>query len=295
MNSDLLNQPWVLPGLLFAGGVMLGWIIDQVLRVWLLRWAQTTPWHGDEVLLTAVRGVTWLWVSLLGLHLAVRFSPLHPDLVSLLHRTSEVLLILSVTLVLSRIVTGAFAVYAERIAFRGSATVVPLLVRAMLFTIGGLVILQTEGISIAPILTALGVGGLAVALALQDTLGNLFAGVHTLIAGQIRPGDYIKLDAENEGWVVDIGWRNTSIRTLAHNLVVVPNKRLGEAIVTNFSKPEAHLALSVPISVGYDADLDQVERVLMELGTEVAATHDGVLRDTPPVVRFFAFGDSAIE
>lgn len=295
MNGDLLNQPWVIPGLLLLGGIVLGWIVDRVVRVWLLRWAATTPWKGDEVILNAVRGVTWLWLSLLGLHLAARLAPLHPDVAALIGRAVEILVIISVTVAVTRIATGAFALYAEKISFRGSATLVPLLMRVVIFTIGALVILETEGVSIAPILTALGVGGLAVALALQDTLGNLFAGVHTLVAGQIRPGDFIKLDDNNEGWVIDIGWRNTSIRTLANNLVVVPNKRLGEAIVTNFSKPEPHLSLSVPVGVAYESDLEQVECVLLELGNEIAAAHDSVLKDVPPAVRFVAFSDSSIE
>lgn len=299
MSSDaefnLLANPWVIPCLILASGVVLGWIADRVARMWLLRWAATTAWKGDEVILQAVRGVTWLWVFLLGLHLAVRVAPLHGEVAASISRLVEVLVIISLTLTAARIATGALALYAERIAFRGSATVIPLLARIVLFIIGGLVILETEGVSIAPILTALGVGGLAVALALQDTLGNIFAGLSTLIAGQISPGDYIKLDADNEGWVIDIGWRNTSIRTMANNVVVVPNKRLAESIVTNYSKPEVNLALSVPVGVSYDADLPQVERILMELVAEMAAAHTGILADPPPAVRFVAFGESAIE
>ena len=237
MSSDveagLFTNPWIIPGLILASGVLVGWVVDRVVRVRLLRWTATTPWKGNEVLLTAVRGVTWLWVSLFALHLATRFAPLHADVAGFIGRAIEILVIISLTVVTARVSTGALALYAERIAFKGSATVIPLLVKIALFIIGGLVILETEGISIAPILTALGVGGLAVALALQDTLGNLFAGLNTLIAGQIRPGDYIKIDADSEGWVNDVGWRNTSIRTLANNLVVEPNKRLADSVVTN--------------------------------------------------------------
>lgn len=295
VEASLFTNLWVIPGLILASGLVVGWVVDRVVRVRLLRWAATTPWKGDEVLLTAVRGATWLWVSLFALHLATRVAPLHADVAGFIGRAIEILVIISLTVVTARVSTGALALYAERIDFKGSATVIPLLVKIALFIIGGLVILETEGISIAPILTALGVGGLAVALALQDTLGNVFAGLNTLIAGQIRPGDYIKIDADSEGWVIDVGWRNTSIRTLANNLVVVPNKRLAESVVTNYSKPEPHLALSVPVGVLYESDLELVERVLLELGTEIVAAHDGVLADPPPAVRFIAFTDSSIE
>jgi len=295
VDLSLFNNHWVIPALILSCGMMLGWVADRVVRVWLLRWAASTPWKGDEVLLKAVRGVTWVWVSLFALHLATKMAPLHPDVAAFISRAIEIVVVISLTVATARVATGSLELYAERIAFKGSATVIPLLIKSALFIIGGLVILQTEGISIAPILTALGVGGLAVALALQDTLGNVFAGLNTLIAGQIRPGDYIKIETDREGWVLDIGWRNTSIRTMANNVVVVPNKRLAEAVVTNYSKPEPHLSLNVPVGVVYESDLEHVEQVLLELAAEMVAAHEGVLADPPPVVRFVAFSDSSIE
>ena len=89
--------------------------------------------------------------------------------------------------------------------------------------LGLLVVLSGLGISITPMLTALGVGGLAVALALQEPLSNFFAGVFLALAGQIRVGDYVRLDSGQEGFVADFGWRSTRLRMLANNLVVVPN------------------------------------------------------------------------
>ena len=111
------------------------------------------------------------------------------------------------------------------------------------------------GLSITPMLTALGVGGLAVALALQDTLANLFAGVYITIAGQIRVGDYLRLDSGQEGYVADIGWRSTRIRMLPNNLVLVPNAKLSQAIVTNYYLPDRELAVLVEVGVDYGSDL----------------------------------------
>ena len=289
-----LSNPWLQSALVLTLAVLLGWVADRVVRVRLERWAESTTWKGDDVVIGALHGLTWLWISLIGLHIAAGLAPVPPRISEMLGRLVEIGFIISLTIGLSRIATNAFALYSEHLAFKGSATVVTLLIKVVLFTVSALVILQTEGISITPVLTALGVGGLAVALALQDTLGNLFAGIHTLMAGQIRPGDFIRLDADNEGWVIDIGWRNTSIRTMANNLIVMPNKRLGESIVTNISRPETHLSLPIAVGVAYESDLEQVERVLLDLGTEMAAAHTGVLSDPPPAVRFAEFGASAI-
>lgn len=295
MPENELSHPLLIAGAILAGGVLFGWVVDRVVRVRLLVWARTTPWKGDEIILNAVRGLIWLWVSLIGLHVAAQVAPLSPRFADLSGRLVEIGFIVSITLALSRIAAGSLQLYTERINLKGGASVVTLVVKVILFTLGALVILETEGISIAPMLTALGVGGLAVALALQDTLGNIFAGINTLIAGQIRPGDFIKIDADNEGYVIDVGWRNTSVRTLANNLVVVPNKRLSESIVTNYSKPEPHLSLVVPVGVAYESDLAQVEAVLLEIGAELSSAHPGVLIDPPPAVRFASFADSSIE
>ena len=96
--------------------------------------------------------------------------------------------------------------------------------------LGGLVLLNSLGVAITPLLTALGVGGLAVALALQDTLSNLFAGVHILTSRKVQPGDFIQLDNGMQGYVQDTNWRNTIIRQLPNNILVVPNATVASSI-----------------------------------------------------------------
>jgi small-conductance mechanosensitive channel len=170
------------------------------------------------------------------------------------------------------------------------------LARAAVAAIGILILLDTLHISITPILTALGVGGIAVALALQDTLSNLFAGFYVSLAGQVRPGDYIKLDGGEEGYVADINWRSTSLRALPNNLIVVPNAKLAQAIVTNFHLPEKRMSLLLPVSVSYDADPDDVERILIEEALAGAPEIPGLLSEPAPFVRFIpGFGASSLD
>ncbi|HEV2686771.1 MAG TPA: mechanosensitive ion channel family protein, partial [Actinomycetota bacterium] len=164
----------------------------------------------------------------------------------------------------------------------------------LIYIVGFLILLQTFGISIAPILTALGVGGLAVALALQDTLANLFAGVHLLASHKIRIGDYVQLDSGQEGYVVDINWRNTSIRQLSGNMIIVPNAKMASAIVINFYRPENEMALLIPVAVDYASDLEQVEVVTKEVGIDVMRSVPGGVPDFEPLVRFNTFGEWSI-
>jgi small-conductance mechanosensitive channel len=160
------------------------------------------------------------------------------------------------------------------------------LAKLAVLILGIVLILQALGARITPILTALGVGGLAVALALQDTLSNLFGGFYVAVAGQVRLGDYIKLNSGEEGYVTDIGWRSTTIRGLTNNLIIVPNAKLAQAIVTNYYLPDKRMAASVQVSASYASDPDQVERILLEVTLKGAQEIPGMLAEPAPSVTF---------
>jgi small-conductance mechanosensitive channel len=169
------------------------------------------------------------------------------------------------------------------------------IIRIVVYGVAGLIVLNGLGISIAPILATLGVGGLAVALALKDTLSNFFAGFHIVVTKQIRVGDYLKLSSQEEGYVNDISWRTTKIRTLAGNLVLIPNAKLTEMIVTNYTLPDKDLAVQVGLSVHYNSDLAKVERVTCEVAAEVMREVPGGVPAFTPSIRYHTFGESGID
>jgi len=109
---------------------------------------------------------------------------------------------------------------------------------AFIYIIAFLVILSTIGIEITPLIASLGIGGLAVALALQSTLENYFSGVYITFDRTIKVGDYIELENGMKGYVDAIGWRSTKIRTLSSNLIIIPNSKLTDMIVTNYYYPK---------------------------------------------------------
>jgi small-conductance mechanosensitive channel len=176
----------------------------------------------------------------------------------------------------------------------GSATIFVSITRVVVWTIGALVLLDSVGIAITPLLTALGVGGLAFALALQDTLANLFAGIHILASRKVLPGDFIQLDNGMQGYVVDTNWRSTTIRQLPNNLLVVPNSTVASAIVTNFHLPEHELSVTVQVGVSYESDLEHVEQVTVEVGREVMEEVDGGIPAHEPTIRYTDFGGSSV-
>jgi len=237
-----------------------------------------------------------IWSLMLGIYFATETLDLPDRSTRLIEHTLLILTILSLTLMASRLAGNLIRHYGSRLP--GATPVTTLtqnLAQLFIILVGVLILLRHFGVSITPILTAFGVGGLAVALALQDTLSNLFAGFYVSVAGQVRLGDYIKLNTGEEGYVTDISWRSTTIRALANNMIIIPNAKLAQAIVTNYNLPERRMSLVIPVSVSYESDPDHIERVLVEEAAGAARTVAGLLAEPAPFVRLIpGFGDSAM-
>lgn len=281
-------------GIALAAGLVAAFLLRVLLR-WLAGHAGRTRWSGDDVIVAALRTVA-PWAAVAGgVAGAAAALPLTRAVQHSVNQVLTVLLIFVATLSAARVIAGLVrTVTTSRSGVAGSATIFVNITRILVLAIGFLVMLQTLGVSIAPMLTALGVGGLAVALALQDTLANLFAGIHILASKTVQPGDYIQLSSGEEGYVEDINWRQTTVRELSNNLVVIPNGQLAKSNMTNFMRPEQRLTILVQAGVSYDSDLEHVERVTTEVVAEVMTGITGAVPEHEPAVRFHTFGDSRI-
>lgn len=284
-----------LPAITILCTTLMGLVIElTVLRR--LEWlAKRTTWKGDDIIIAALHLKLVFWGLLLGIALA--FSPssswfdknLTPDINNVL----LVLFIFSLTMMVARICAGLITSSANAAA-RPALSIVTVIVRVTIYIIGFLIILDVFKINISPALAALGVGGLAVSLALQATLTDVVSGIQIIAARQIHPGDYIMLSSGEEGYVLDINWRTTTIRQLSNNIVIIPNSKMTTSIVVNYYAPEMALSISVPVGVSYDSDLEQVERVTVEVAKEVMQSVPGGIPENEPFIRYNAFGDSCI-
>jgi small-conductance mechanosensitive channel len=293
MNPTVLLTP-----ILVAVGVTAaGLVARSLLLKQLAAFGRRGAADALEVVRRALRLPSYLWCAVAGLYGAAEVAVLPARVAVRLEQGLHTLVIVSVTLTAANLLAALVARFGERRKLAVGVTGLGRAVsRVFVLTVGGLVLLDDLGVAITPILTALGVGGLAVALALQDTLSNLFAGVHLLADKPIRVGDFIRLDSGVEGVVEDIGWRSTRIRLLPNNLVIVPNAKIAQSAITNYHLPEARMALLIPVSVSYATDPDHVERVLVEEATHAAAEVPGLLGEPAPFVRFIpGFGDSALQ
>lgn len=297
-QSFLANwQGLVLPAVVFVCVMTAGWFARRVLFSALRKWAANSKARFDDLVVRALHGPFLLWVLMLAIHLAIQSSPLSQRTAAITATAMLTLWIVSLTVIAARLAGALVKLYGG-----GSSSALPVttltqsLASLAVATVGILILLDTLHISVTPILTALGVGGLAVALALQDTLSNLFAGFYVSVAGQVRVGDYVRLDSSEEGYVTDISWRSTTLRMLNNNLVVVPNAKLAQAVVTNYNLPEKRMAVQIRIGVSYDCDPDHVETVLLEVARDAAGHVPGLLLEPAAIVRFSpGFGDSSLD
>jgi small-conductance mechanosensitive channel len=292
-------QKWMqysAPLAIFLATIAIGFLAKRAIVNSLRQWAGRSPSQVPATVAQALQGTFMLWVLILALVLAMDSAHLPRDAVFWLRRVLLVLWVLSFTLVGVRLAGNLVKLYGPGVAeVLPVTTLMQTLAQIAVALLGLLILLNQLGIPIASIVTALGLGGLAVALALQDTLGNLFAGFYIAVARQVRVGDYIRLDSGQEGYVTDITWRSTAIRALANNLIIVPNSKLAQAIVTNYHFPEKRMAFGISVAVSYDADADVVERLLLEETNAATGQVPGLLAAPEPSVRLIpGFGESSL-
>ncbi len=290
-DNDILQL-----GVYTLSGLLTGFFIHKVIMPLISKFAAKTAIKSDDLIIRTISKWVIPWFLVLGLFLGLRRLNLESHFYIWLENGLMIFYIISATLILARIISGLMSIKASGSdAILPASSIVGNIVRIIIYIVGLLVILQSQGISITPMLTALGVGGLAVALALQNTLSNLFAGLQIIATGKLNHGDFIKLSSGEDGFIEDITWRSTTIRAASDHIIIVPNSKLADMTVTNYYLPFQEVSFSVDVSVSYDSDLNHVEKVTKEVIKETLDEVQDGIKDFEPIIRFSEFGDSSIK
>ncbi len=291
----------VIGGVIFLMSFAVAAVVALVVKVAAARLDTSTPYGIGGVALRSVRNSLLAFVVVIGAYVGLGFVE------QLDHHRADVQRVFSVL----GILIGAHALsagssvtlnwYMANIAVRTETTFddrsLPLLRRFLRVFVYGLalvLILDTLGYSIGLLLGGLGITGLAVALALQPTLTNYFAGTYVMSDQAIKPGDYIELQGGPAGYVVDVGWRTTKIRTWLNTLVIIPNAVMADTIITNYQGPDPALNILIYGGVSYSSDLQQVQDVSLDVTRAVIADNDEAVKSMEPWFGFDSFGDSNI-
>ncbi|HEY6475249.1 MAG TPA: mechanosensitive ion channel domain-containing protein [Polyangia bacterium] len=281
---DVDAPPELLLPIIVAALVVLGGLAARLARGLSGRWLSSKPAVSLPVACAVVIGGL-LWIPDIGLP---------GRLGRWLAGALDLGFVLACALVVSRLAVAGVTEYATRNPSMSPAIgVARVSVRLLVGALAIITALETLGVPVAPLVTTLGVGSLAVALALQETLANFFAGLYLLADRPVRAGDYIKInDAQGEeGYVESIGWRSSRLRTLKNNTVIVPNQKLSQAILTNFHLPASPVGMAVNVVVAPGAEPVAVEAALNDELARAAAELPKLVVGTP-VARLVDLNDA---
>ncbi len=285
-------------GVSIIAGFLVYFIVSRIIRTA----AGKTRTSLDDLVVNALSRPIFAFVVLFGMYAGLTASTFLDTHQEQVDRGLLSAVILVAGYLVSRLLHALISWYGSEIASRTETTwddrVLPLIERvanAVIFGLVVMLVLQAQGLNISPLLAGLGIGGLAVALAVQPTLANFVAGTYTVTESGISVGDFIEIDGGASGWVEQVGWRTTKIRTFWNNRVVIPNGKLSESIVTNYQGPDPSVYALVSAGVSYESDLQHVNDVALEVTNEVLSRTDRADMSYTPAVRFSNFGDSNID
>ena len=295
-KSELFQNEWFYHFGVLVFFVILGIITKNIIHLRLKKIVERSNWKGDDIVVYSVESQILLWFILFGLYTVNKDLPIDYKYIGILSAILKILLIASVTHTFSKIILGFFEIWSNQQGGGLPSTIIfTNIVRITIYTIGMLIILETINISIAPMLTALGVGGLAVSLALKDTLSDIFAGLHILLSKKVEPGDFISLDSGEMGYIQNITWRNTKMLERSNNIIHIPNTKLSSAIIKNYDSGDPAFSVKIPIGVGYNSDLNHVGEIIMEVANNLYLKMDEINKDAKPSFKFRGFGESSID
>jgi small-conductance mechanosensitive channel len=298
---------YITPAIILAFFTIVGLASRWILSFWFHRIAKKTPFKHDDLILGIIRKPAFYWIFFGGLHLAIKAAPFANRIVPYSAPVLKGLSLAILTWVIARFIVHIIHIRGERSEGRTTTSLIRKVVQFIVYLIGAIVILDSFDIKVTPILTALGIGGLAVALALQDTLSNVFAGIYLTLANQVRVGDYIQL-VDAEGFVKDISWRTTVIRRSDENIVIIPNSKLAQATIVNYHVEDAFIRNKIILNVDFSNDPDKVESLLKEIimqsghsdiahasaETQPSGKIRGLLKEPEPLIRLNDFTGTAL-
>lgn len=290
MDTLTILLHYLLPFTLILSSLILGRLFEKRGVNRLRKLTPVARWKGAEIILESLQGIIIIWFVLGGFYLATLSIPLRESLKLIIAKILLATFLASVTLVISRLAVGFIQLYSSKGEDGSQLTsLLENLTKLLVFLFGTLVIIQSLGISITPLLTALGIGGISIGFALQSTLANLFSGIGIITSRKVRLGDYIKLASGQEGYVTDIAWRQTVIRDIYENLIVIPNAKIVGDTFKNYHLPEKEMLIPIEVGVSYESDLEQVEAVTLEVAEEVRAKILGGVSKYKAFIRYHRF------
>ena len=284
----------VVPIAIILSGVILGFIIERQGLKRLQALSAKLGWGGADVVINSLKGLILLWFVIGGAFAAILTLAIDNQLLLTLQKGLLAAAIASGTLIVARLAVGFVRYFTETKGAGSLTSLFEMLTQIVIFTFGILIVLQSLGIAITPLLTALGIGGVSLGLAFQSTLTNFLSGLNLATSNKISIGNYIQLDSGEEGYVMDIAWRHTILQDIRDNMVVVPNTRILNNVFKNYGLPSKEALIVLEVGISYNADLDKAEQIALDIANQVMNEVEGGVPNSDPWIRYKEFGYFAI-
>ncbi|HEY3421536.1 MAG TPA: mechanosensitive ion channel family protein [Methanocellaceae archaeon] len=242
----------------------------------------------DDEIIKAVNGPLQVFIVAIGIYMAVAaLNHLPGDVSGSMGPALTVVLIYIAAYLVANLASGLINWYKNDIAPHTESdlddVLMPFLGKSIgvtVFILATLMAISSLGIEITPLIATMGVGGIAVALAAQELLSNVFGAISILSDRPYKVGDRIAMTDGLLGDVVEIGLRSTRVKTLDGRITVIPNSDISKSMVTNYSQPDPKLRYNIKVGISYGADVGKASRILLE----VAGSTSGVLKEPAPEV-----------
>lgn len=269
------------------------WFFEVVL----LKIAMKTRTTLDDMIVHRLKGpLSWL-LLLIGIKLAVKSLNMNPALYVPLNRIVDSLMIIGIVFAITKLINTILKHWGESWSQKTNSSIdddlIPLIrktINVVSVIISIIYILVIWGIEVGPFIASLGIAGIAIGFAVQDSLKNIFGGISLILDKSFKVGDAIELDGGTSGTVLDVGIRSTKIKNWDSEILIIPNGELANARIINWAKPELQARAKLNFGVQYGSDIEKVRKLVLGIIDNM----DQILKEPAPYVRFDALGESSL-
>lgn len=297
LDQITTNKYWHSIIILFVFYVLSQLVVIVSQKIFLQLAKRTKTIIDDTIVIKTNKPIAFM-LLLVGLRLAIIPYSIRPDILKIIEHIISTSIIVIITYIVIIIIDTFINNWGRNFAAKAKSKIdeeiVVLFQRFSRITLGfvGLIfILDIWGIQVGPLIASLGIAGIAVALALQNTLGNIFGGVSLIVDRSLTVDDFIRLDDATEGTVVEIGLRSTKIKSVDGDLIILPNGKLAESKIYNYHKPMPITRVTVDFGVKYGSDIDKVKKIVLN---EIKS-NKYIVKNPEPEVKFFEMGDFSLK
>jgi small-conductance mechanosensitive channel len=286
---------------IIIASVVIAKAFNFIVKRFVLHVSARTKTELDDMIVNSISLPIFIAIVLVGIFVALQGLPEISEYAFYINTSFMIFYILFGAMITIRVIGAFVQWYAMGVAKRTKSKVddqflpvIKKVIKGTVLFLALIAILGALGINLDSVVVGLGVGGIAIALALQDTLSQFFSGAYIILDRPIKIGDFIELDSGEKGYVTDIGWRSTRIRFLSNNLIIIPNSKLASSKIINYDSPQQEQSVVVPVGVSYHEDLEKVEKVTVDVARKVQRTVEDAVKEHEPFIRYNEFGDSNI-